>query len=1265
MKKLNKKEYNLMLGHRKSRLFSRVDSTPQVDSTRASAESTLLKSRLYPSGVGSKVLASRSEVLDYTGGVPPQGSSISYKKFDKSINAEEFFCNRTFDKREIKRLIYWFIINYGTARTALMVDKLKTLGFHYATMAGISLSIDDLQIPPIKVRLLKNAENEIRLNEDRFLKGKVTEVERFQKVIDVWNTTSELLKEEVIQNFRQTDLLNPVYMMAFSGARGNISQVRQLVGMRGLMADPQGEIIDLPIKSNFREGLTVTEYVISCYGARKGLVDTALRTANSGYLTRRLVDVAQGVIISQIDCGTFYGINVTTLMDQNKIILSLKQRLIGRVLAKDIFYKKVGSKIEEVPPLAKRNQDICSYVAEKISKVTKQDQEIESIFVRSPLTCEANRYICQLCYGWSLAQNRLVHLGEAVGIIAAQSIGEPGTQLTMRTFHTGGVFAGNVVDRIYAPHDGIISFQKLANASSSATFKSIRTRYGETAFFIEEELELVIVFKEKKTFIKLPKYTIVFVSSGQQVFCKQILAELSSLEEILPSYQKDDGKIATTQVNSDVSGQIYFQNLITVSQSSDESQKNLRKGVLVRGKGEIWVLSGQLTKLGKVLSNQPMLGYRGVPAQGPNKTNLSYLFYQEGDLIVSQKEKKTQESTLEKSRLYPGLARVESRKVLRSGPQDLLLYSVGSNKYSKKINLKNKLKKFSYIYPLAFFTHSAIFYYLSPIVYWVAMDTFLPHPSKVNHALAQEVDKLIFEQLQENNSVGSTLLKSRLYPNGVGSTPRFLSTFTNTKALKNFANPPSGLSTISKLRQEGHKKNLTKNGSNCTSVGILKSFFKTKPPKINFKSSLKRSALIDTCWVFVIKNNGSTLKKLRKLFYQNGSIIPGYTEIIDGIYFHEPIYLKIVPFKLTCSQGQQRNYLVSVRKVVSFCNESLAQQDLANKKSRSSLLAASDKDKMGLLSKLGSSSLQIKILNRDSLRSSLVQDCANLVKINLNKKNISQCLIKIGDLINKGQEILPTIYSPVSGQIIKLGLKQIIVRVGRPYLVSDKTSVAVNNGDLVYKGALLFNLVYRKSKTGDIVQGLPKIEELLEARRTKDLQPIPNNVHEQLKEKFKNYRLSYNQETAARKSLSEIQQFLVDEVQLVYQSQGVDISDKHIEIIVKQMTSKVSVEEGGHTSLLSGEIIELHRIEKINNSVVKGAEYEPIILGITKASLNTESFISAASFQETTRVLTQAAIEGKTDWLNGLKENVILGRLIPAGTGFYAQDRQKLGSVRS
>ena len=207
------------------------------------------------------------------------------------------FYNRVINKGQLKKLISWSFNNYGTARTAQIANNLKDLGFRYATKAGVSISVDDLQVPPSKRKLLDEAEQEIRDTTERYTKGKITEVERFQKVIDTWNSTSENLKDEVVRNFRATDPLNSVYMMAFSGARGNISQVRQLVGMRGLMADPQGEIIDLPIKTNFREGLTVTEYIISSYGARKGLVDTALRTADSGYLTRRLVDVSQDVIV--------------------------------------------------------------------------------------------------------------------------------------------------------------------------------------------------------------------------------------------------------------------------------------------------------------------------------------------------------------------------------------------------------------------------------------------------------------------------------------------------------------------------------------------------------------------------------------------------------------------------------------------------------------------------------------------------------------------------------------------------------------------------------------------------------------------------------------------------------------------------------------------------------------------------------------------------------------------------------------------------------
>src|SRR6056300_1888728 len=264
------------------------------------------------------------------------------------------FTNKVIDKKELKRLMAWAFSNYGTGRASYMADRLKELGFHYATRAGISLSVEDLRVPPTKRSLLNRTNEAIQLTEEQYERGEITAIERFQRVIDTWNNASEELKTEVIKYFKETDPLNPIYIMAFSGARGNISQVRQLVGMRGLMADPQGQILDFPIRRNFREGLTVTEYMISCYGARKGLVDTALRTASSGYLTRRLVDVAQSVIIQQLDCGTSSGLSVKPNPK------TVESSLVGRVLAERIVDSQTG-KI-----LGQKNQTITPRLAAKL-----------------------------------------------------------------------------------------------------------------------------------------------------------------------------------------------------------------------------------------------------------------------------------------------------------------------------------------------------------------------------------------------------------------------------------------------------------------------------------------------------------------------------------------------------------------------------------------------------------------------------------------------------------------------------------------------------------------------------------------------------------------------------------------------------------------------------------------------------------------------------------------------------------------------------------
>ena len=508
---------------------------------------------------------------------------------DMSDARDSLFFNYSFDKNRLKALISWSLINNGEKGTLDLVENLKNIGFEYATQAGISLSIDDLKIPPTKKVDLSQAELDIQSTQIEYKQGNLTAVEQSQQLIDTWHRTSENLKQSVVKHFRSTDVLNPVFMMAFSGARGNISQVRQLVGMRGLMSDPQGQIIDFPIRSNFREGLTLTEYVISCYGARKGIVDTALKTANSGYLTRRLVDVSQHVVVCLVTCRTRRGIFLTDMKDGRKTISFLKDRLVGRVLAEDIN------------PIAFRNQQISKDLASKIVTLKKK------VLIRSPLTCEASNSVCQLCYGWSLSRGDLVPLGEAVGILAAQSIGEPGTQLTMRTFHTGGVFSGDVIDEIRAPYKGIIDF------SEPLQGKLIRTSHGKIAFFTKVDGELIIkrcpsakakVLKEESQLvtsdtlsgcekkmsdvkIQIPASTVLFVRQKEIVFEKQLIAEVSSM-----SIQTDERIKAKYKYNSPLEGMAFFDDVYVAIRTSKEGEITQTTQKL----GSFWIFSGKIYK---------------------------------------------------------------------------------------------------------------------------------------------------------------------------------------------------------------------------------------------------------------------------------------------------------------------------------------------------------------------------------------------------------------------------------------------------------------------------------------------------------------------------------------------------------------------------------------------------------------------------------------------------------------------------------------------
>src|ERR671939_1503515 len=334
-----------------------------------------------------------------------------------------------------------------------MLDSLKNLGFTYATRSGLSIGIDDLVIPSEKAALVEQARDEVIKVEGQYLEGAITNGERYNKVIAVWSDVTEKIADEMFSEMEELDQagrnFNPVYIMADSGARGSKQQIRQLAGMRGLMAKPSGEIIETPITSNFREGLSVLHYFISTHGARKGLADTALKTADSGYLTRRLVDVAQDVIISEIDCGTLDGIESRAIVESGEIIEPLRDRIIGRVTLEKLVDPFTGDTIVDVQEIM--DEELSSQI---------QDAGIEKVKIRSVLTCTSRRGVCAKCYGRDLATGKTVELGQAVGVIAAQSIGEPGTQLTMRTFHIGGT-ASRVSEQstLEARNAGTVRFQ--------------------------------------------------------------------------------------------------------------------------------------------------------------------------------------------------------------------------------------------------------------------------------------------------------------------------------------------------------------------------------------------------------------------------------------------------------------------------------------------------------------------------------------------------------------------------------------------------------------------------------------------------------------------------------------------------------------------------------------------------------------------------------------------------------------------------------------
>ncbi len=760
------------------------------------------------------------------------------------------FINGLLKKKGDGQLVQYCYLKFGLQTTVQMLDEVKKLGFLYATRAGISIGIDDMVVPSEKAGLVHDAEKQVIEVQQQYQEGAITQSERYNKIIEIWSKVTEVVSEKMFKNMEEDDrtgrVLNPIYIMADSGARGSKQQIRQLSGMRGLMAKPSGEIIEQPITANFREGLDVLQYFISTHGARKGLADTALKTADSGYLTRRLCDVAQDVIISEDDCGTSDGIYVEPIIESGEIIEPLRDRIVGRVALED-------QRDYENNVIVNINQEITEELANAI-----QAAGIERVKIRSVLTCESKRGVCRLCYGRNLATGRMVERGEAVGIISAQSIGEPGTQLTMRTFHIGGA-ATRISEQSTqdAKSDGFVRFNNV---------NTVRNNKGELIAMNRNGILIIVDEKQRER----ERYPVVYgakinVEDGAPVKANQILLEWDPY---------------TFSILTEVSGVIHFKDLID-----------------------------------------------GVTTQ------------EQVDEITGNMQVVVTESSDEKR--FP----------------TVIMRPAGGGRSEEK----------RYLMP----THA--------------------------HLMVTDGEEL---------HAGDVIAKI----------PRAT---TKTKDIT------GGLPRVVEL-------------------------FEARKPR-------------ETAVIAEI----------------NGAV--KYGEV---------------------SKGMRKMYIV------------------------------------------GDDGVQ------------------------------------------------------------------------KEYSIPRGVHINVQEGERV--------------RSGDPLMDGPR---------------NPHDILAVLGEK-------------------ELQKYLVNEIQEVYRLQGVNINDKHLEVISRQMMRWVRIEDIGDTEFLPEEVVDKFRFREENNRVIEAggrpATGKPILLGITKASLSTDSFISAASFQETTRVLTEAAINGKVDYLRGLKENVIMGRLIPAGTGMEFYRRVKI-----
>nr|AVM83603.1 RNA polymerase beta' subunit [Adenocalymma flaviflorum] len=1319
------------------------------------------------------------------------------------------FHNKVLDGTAMKRLISRLIDHFGMAYASHILDQVKTLGFQQATATSISLGIDDLLTIPSKRWLVQDAEQQSLILEKHHHYGNVHAVEKLRQSIEIWYAISEYLRQEMNPNFRMTDPFNPVHIMSFSGARGNASQVHQLVGMRGLMSDPQGQMMDLPIQSNLREGLSLTEYIISCYGARKGVVDTSVRTSDAGYLTRRLVEVVQHIVVRRTDCGTVRGISVSPrngMMPQRIFI----QTLIGRVLADAIY---MGTRC-----IATLNQDIGIGLVSRF--ITFRAQPIA---IRTPFTCRSASWICRLCYGRSPTHGDLVELGEAVGIIAGQSIGEPGTQLTLRTFHTGGVFTGGTAEHVRAPSNGKIKFNE-------DLVHPTRTRHGHPAFLCSINLYVTIESENIRHNVNIPPQSFLLVQNDQYVESEQVIAEIragtSTLNfkekvrkhiysdsdgemhwstdvyhapeftygnvHLLPktshlwillgescrsslvslSLHKDQdqmsahsrsvrpsvkrGSTSNLSGTNDQSRQKFFTsafsgkkedripdysdlsriictgrcNLIDPTilyQNSDLFSKRRRNRFIIplqsiqERENELMPSSGisieipingifcrnsilayfddpryrrkssgilkyNMLEMHSILKKEDLIEYRGGKEFRPKyqiKGDRFFFIPEEVHIFPGSSSIMVRNNsiigvdtqiTLNIRSRVGGLARVEiikegielkifSGDIHFPGKTDKIsrhsdvLIPTGTGKQNSKES--KKWKNWIYVQRILL-SKKKYFVLVRPVITYEITDG-------ITFATLFPTDLL-----QESDNVQLRLVNYILYRNGKliqlisdtniqlvrtclvlnwdqdkksASSQEARASFVEIKAnglIRHFLRIDLVQSTISYIRKRNDPSGsglLFDNGSAFTNINPLSSIYS--------KARIQQPLNQNQRTIHTLLNRNMRFQSLIILSSSNCFRMGPFNDVKYHNVIKESIQITKDPrIPIKNSLGPLGTAFL-IANVYSFYHLLTHNQILVN-----NYLQLDNLKQTFQVIKYYLMDENEKIYNPNP--------CSNII-FNLNwyflDPNYCQetsTIISLGQFICENICIAKNVPHLKSGQVILVQVDSVVIRSAKPYLATLGATVHGHYGEILYKGDTLITFIYEKSRSGDITQGLPKVEKVVEVRSVDSISMNLEKRVEGWNERITRILgMPWGFLIGAELTIVQSRISLVNKIQKVYRSQGVQIHNKHIEIIVRQITSKVLVSEDGMSNVFSpGELIGLLRAERMGRALEEAVCYRAFLLGITRASLNTQSFISEASFQETARVLAKAALRGRIDWLKGLKENVVLGGgLIPVGTG--------------